>query len=109
MTQSKNINVPGKKTLSTYILGYVLCLILTIIPFVMVGKALLHRRELYITLILFAILQLFVQVTFFIRLNTSPKGRLDVMAFLFTILIILVVVVGSLWIMYNLNVNMMIV
>ena len=43
----------------------------------------------------------------FLHMNTSSEERWNVIAFLFTLLIIGIVVIGSLWIMYNLNINMM--
>jgi cytochrome o ubiquinol oxidase operon protein cyoD len=41
-------------------------------------------------------------------MNTSSEERWNLVALVFTVLIIAIVVVGSLWIMYNLNVNMMV-
>ena len=110
MSNDNNIvelqDLRGEKTLASYITGLVLCLILTIIPFVLVGKALLPAKELYIILPILAVAQLFIQSAFFLRLNASPTGRWTLMAFLFAILVVLVLVIGSLWIMYNLNYNM---
>jgi cytochrome o ubiquinol oxidase operon protein cyoD len=96
----------GQKTFASYSTGFILCLILTIIPFVLVSKGLLPPKELYVIISILAVLQLFVQVAFFLRLNASPSGRWSLMAFLFAILVVLVLVIGSLWIMYNLNYNM---
>ncbi len=101
-------DVRGEKTLASYIVGFVLCLILTIIPFILVGKYLLSTKELYVILTILAIAQLFVQTAFFLRLNTSPSGRWTLMAFLFAVFVVVVLVFGSLWIMFNLNYNMMI-
>ena len=97
----------GKKTLALYFTGFALCLVLTIIPFVIVGQHLLSDEALYIALAVFALIQLYVQVVFFLRLNASPTGRWNTMSFLFTLVIVVVLVFGSLWIMYNLNYNMM--
>ncbi len=99
-------DVRGEKTLASYITGFILCLILTIIPFVLVGKHLLPAKELYVILAILAVAQLFVQSAFFLRLNASPSGRWTLMAFLFAILVVVILVFGSLWIMYNLNYNM---
>jgi cytochrome o ubiquinol oxidase operon protein cyoD len=97
----------GKKTLKSYLVGFVLCLILTLASFAVAGKPLLNTVQSYIVLGVLAVAQLFVQVICFLRLNTSKEGRWNVMSFLFTILIILVIVGGSFWIMWNLNYNMM--
>lgn len=97
----------GHKTLKTYLIGFTLCILLTLIPFALVAKHMLSDFSLYITITIFALVQLYVQVVFFLRLNTSSKGLWNLGSFLFTILVILIVVFGSLWIMYNLNYNMM--
>jgi cytochrome o ubiquinol oxidase operon protein cyoD len=96
-----------QKTLGTYVTGLVLCVILTLIAFGLVEKRLLSDSGLYIALAGLAIVQLFVQSTCFLRLNSSAEGRWNLLPFLFALLIIAVLVSGSLWIMYNLNYNMM--
>ena|SRR3990167_4276882 len=95
------------KTMKSYLTGLFLSLILTGISFILVGKHLLSTTDLYITLTALAIAQLFAQVICFLRLNVSEEGRWNTMPFIFTFIIVGVVVGGSLWIMYNLNMNMM--
>ncbi len=99
----------SQKTLKAYLIGFSLSLILTFASFVVAGIT-GHRffsdASTYVGLAVLAVSQLFVQVIFFLRINTSEQGRWNLMSFLFTILIIGVVVAGSLWIMYNLNYNM---
>lgn len=97
----------GHKTLKLYFIGFALCLLLTFIPFALVANQMLSPPWLYTALTILALLQLYVQVVFFLRLNGSQKGRWNLVSFIFTIVVILVVVFGSLWIMYNLNYNMM--
>lgn len=97
----------GKKTLTTYLIGFLLCVVLTLIPFYMTAHHSISDKGLYIALAIFAVLQLFVQVTFFLRLNASAEGRWNLMPFLFALFVVLVLVGGSFWIMWNLNYNMM--
>lgn len=97
----------GRKSLKTYLIGFVLCLVLTFIAFAIVGKDSLSNELLYVTVSALAILQLIVQVVCFLRLNASEGARWNLISFLFTALIIFVIVGGSLWIMWNLNYNMM--
>lgn len=54
-----------------------------------------------------AIVQILVHLVCFLHMNTFSDDRWNLVAFLFTMLIIGIVVIGSLWIMYNLNINMM--
>ncbi len=97
----------GRKTLKAYLFGFLLSLILTVASFGIMIKRVSGDKYTYMALSLLALLQLFVQVVFFLRVNTSPEGRWNLASLLFTILIIAVVVGGSFWIMYNLNMNMM--
>lgn len=95
------------KTLKAYMIGLVLSLLFTGASFGIVTDHRLSVSMLYILLAVFAVCQLVAQVVYFLRLNTTKEGNWNTMPFLFTILIVLVLVAGSLWIMYNLNYNMM--
>lgn len=97
----------GHGTLKSYIIGFLLSLILTIIPFVVVTQHLFTNNVIAITITIAAVLQLFVQLVFFLHLSTESKPRWNSIAFAFTTLIVAILVIGSLWIMYNLNYNMM--
>lgn len=97
----------GLKTLKSYMWGLFLSLLFTIAAFAIVTDHRLSVQTLYFLLTVFAIMQLLAQVICFLRLNTSSEGNWNTMPFLFTILIVLVLVFGSLWIMWNLNYNMM--
>ncbi|OGT32409.1 MAG: cytochrome o ubiquinol oxidase subunit IV [Gammaproteobacteria bacterium RIFCSPHIGHO2_02_FULL_39_13] len=95
------------KTLKSYLMGLFLSLIFTFIAFALVGEHLLDTSGLYIAITVLAVAQLFAQVICFLRLNVSSEGQWNTMPFIFTFIIVGVLVGGSLWIMYNLNVNMM--
>ncbi len=98
----------GKKSFKTYLTGIILCIVLTLIPFGIVMHGKMARAAAFVTIMICALVQFFVQVTCFLRLNSnSEQGKLNIMAFLFTVVILVVLVGGSLWIMSNLNYNMM--
>ncbi len=97
---------PHQKTLSSYLLGFALSAVLTLLAFALVCLKYFARENHYILLILLAFLQLLVQSYFFLRLNASQEGRWNLIPFLFTGLLILIMAGGSLWVMYNLNNNM---
>ena len=97
----------NSKTLKAYVIGGILSLLLTLAAFAFVGMKWLTSHELAIVIPVLALLQLFVQTKFFLNLNSSPHGRWNLMSFLFTILVVGVLIGGSLWIMINLNYNMM--
>lgn len=99
--------VGKQKTLKSYLIGFGVSLALTVLAFVFVGMNLLSASHLYMYVSLLAVAQLITQVTCFIGLNNSEEGWWSLLPFLFTVLIIAILVTGSLWIMYHLNINMM--
>ena len=97
-----------QKTLGVYVFGVVLCIILTLIPFGVVMYNYGSHTFQYTVLGISAFLQFMVQVLCFLRLNGSTaQAKTNVAAFVFTIIVAVVVIAGSLWIMVNLNYNMM--
>ncbi|XNM77652.1 cytochrome o ubiquinol oxidase subunit IV [Escherichia coli] len=60
------------------------------------------------TVVGMAVVRFFVHLVYFLHINTLSEERWNLVALIFTVLIIAIVVVGSLWIMYNLNINMMV-
>lgn len=90
-----------------YIAGYLLSVILTLIPFAVVMNFWLEGTQLIVLLLTFAVVQLFVQLHFFLHLGQESKPRWKLMMFLFAALVVVILVIGSLWIMSNLNYNMM--
>ena len=98
----------SKKTFPFYFVGLLLCVVLTIIPFFAVQHHLVsHGMKLFVVFAS-AILQFLVQVICFLRLTPrNQEGKLNILSFVFTTFVLLVVVLGSIWIMVNLNYNMM--
>ncbi len=97
-----------RKLIKSYLIGFFLSVILAVAAFAIVEQHILTGESLYFALAAFALAQLFVQVVFFLRLNANTEDdKWNLISFLFTILIIMIVVTGSLWIMYNLNYFMM--
>ena len=95
-------------SVKSYIVGFILSVILTVIPFWMVmhpGES--HTTLLYVIVGL-ALAQILVQLVYFLHMNSSSEGGWNLIAFVFTVLIIAILVVGSLWIMFHLNTNMMV-
>lgn len=89
-------------TYKSYVVGFTASIFLTLISFYLVATAALPPQVLYITIGGFAITQLFVQLVFFLHLNTHSKTAWNLLSFLFTLVMVLVLVLGTMWIMYNL-------
>ena len=97
----------GHGTVKSYIIGFILSLILTISPYILVVNRLLLEINMLVAISCFAIAQLFVQLVFFLHMGQESKPRWNLTAFVFALFAVLVFIFGSLWIMYNLNYNMM--
>ncbi len=95
------------KTIESYIIGFILSLVFTFIPYFLVVNHVVIGGGLYLTILGFAVLQMLVQVIFFLHLGRGPKPFYNVVFFIATVGIILVVVVGSVVIIHNLHYNML--
>jgi len=94
-------------TLRSYITGFALSLTLTLVPFVLVLYHILGRGALFAGIVASALLQLVIQLGFFLHVSLDASGRPRLFSFLFTAVMVLIVVLGSLWIMHDLNYFMM--
>jgi cytochrome o ubiquinol oxidase operon protein cyoD len=95
-------------TLRGYLIGFVLAAILTAIPFWLVMTGAIADKEVTALVIMgFAVVQILVHVTFFLHMNTKAEEGWSVMALIFTVVLVVIVLSGSLWVMYHLNHNMM--
>ncbi len=94
-------------TMKSYVIGFLLSLIFTFIPYYMVINQTVSGSALLATILGFAVLQMVVQITFFLHLGRGPKPNWNLFFFIATVGIILIVVGGSIMIMNNLYQNMM--
>ena len=79
----------------------------TIAPYMLVVNNAVSGNALLLLLAVFAVSQVFVQLLFFLHLGQEKRPRLHSLAFGFMTMVVVIVVFGSLWIMNNLNYNMM--
>ncbi|AKK20183.1 cytochrome o ubiquinol oxidase subunit IV [Candidatus Liberibacter africanus] len=88
--------------------GFVLSLMLTAIPFGIVKNVLsVDKNMIFLIIVLCALAQIIVQLVFFLHMNTKLEDGWNVMAMIFTIIIVAICFIGSIWVMYHLNSNMM--
>jgi cytochrome o ubiquinol oxidase operon protein cyoD len=98
--------LPGHKT---YITGFLLSLLLTLTAYFLVARhvsshhAAVSHFALIFMVVALAIIQLLVQLTFFLHLDTESSPRWNLKTLLFAALVVIILVFGSLWIMNNLN------
>jgi len=108
--------VPGQESASdrelthgvrTYLIGLALAVLLTALSFWLPTTTLVWGPGIPVALIVFAIAQMGVHLVFFLHITTSPDNTNNVLALAFGVLIVLLVIGGSIWIMANMNYNMM--
>jgi cytochrome o ubiquinol oxidase operon protein cyoD len=90
-----------------YVVGLALAVLLTATSFFIAGTNLVWQPSIPIAVIVLAIAQMGVHLVFFLHITTGPDNTNNVLALAFGVLIVLLVICGSLWIMANLNHNMM--
>ncbi|KAF1857073.1 hypothetical protein Lal_00043177 [Lupinus albus] len=98
----------GRSSLKSYMTGFILSLILTAIPFWLVMGDVIESKMITIAAIMIlGGIQMLVHMTYFLHMNSRSEGGWTMMALIFTIVILVIVLVGSIWVMYHLNTNMM--
>ena len=94
---------PPHATLPTYLIGFLLSLYLTFIAYWLTVHHSLSTSYLAAAIIGLALLQFFVQAWYFLHIGCERKPRWNLLIFSFMILTVLILVIGSLWIMANLD------
>lgn len=89
------------------VLGFIFSIISTLAVYRIVTHMHLKHDWLVATVVGVGCLQVILQLVFFLHLGLESKPRWNLLMFLFTVLLILIVVLGTLWIMYNLSYNLM--
>ncbi|XBC39132.1 MAG: cytochrome o ubiquinol oxidase subunit IV [Buchnera aphidicola (Nurudea shiraii)] len=88
-----------------YILNFLILSILTIFPFFLVWKKLFSKEITYFLIVLCLVFQVFIHFKFFFHLNYFNEHKWNLISIIFSFLIIMIILIGSYWIMSNLNHN----
>ncbi len=89
-------------SMRSYVIGFLLSIILTIIPLVIVMNDMLSKSATVAVILIMAVFQFVVQLLFFMHLREEKKPRYNLMALIFGLVIMVTIVAGSIWIMtYN--------
>jgi cytochrome o ubiquinol oxidase operon protein cyoD len=95
-------------TLKSYLTGFGLSAVLTAIPFWIVMTGAIEARAIAAIVVLaFAAVQIFVHMIYFLHMNTRSENGWTMMALIFTVVMVIITLTGSIWVMYHLNANMM--
>ena len=97
----------GQVTLRSYVVGFLLSLVTTIVAYVVVTERAYSRQGIIAAVAVLAITQFVVQMLFFMHLGHEKGPRWKLLVLLFMTGVVVIIVVGSLWIMGHLDYNMM--
>ena len=95
-------------TFRSYMTGFVLSVILTAIPFWLVmGKVFDKPGTTALVILAFAVVQIVVHMVYFLHMDAKSEGGWNMLALIFTLVLVVITLAGSLWVMYHMNTNMM--
>ena len=95
-------------TFKGYMTGFVLSVVLTAIPFWLVMAKVFDKSSTTALVILaFAAVQIVVHMIYFLHMNTRSQGGWTMLALIFTLVLVVITLTGSLWVMFHLKENMM--
>lgn len=90
-------------TFKSYLIGLVISLLLTGVAFYLAIEHFFTGQFLVYTLVGMALLQAIAQLLFFLHLGKEESPRWETIVFLFMVMVLLIIAIGSLWIMHDLN------
>ena len=95
-------------TRRSYLIGFALSVVLTAIPFWLVMNKTFDKSSTTALVILaFAAVQIVVHMVYFLHMDAKSEGGWNMLALIFTLVLVVITLAGSLWVMYHLNTNMM--
>jgi len=94
-------------TLKSYVIGFITSLVLTGVSFSLVTYKLVSGHALIYSLVALALTQAICQLLFFLHLGREPNPKWETAVFFFMLLILFIIILGSLWVMNDLNERMM--
>jgi cytochrome o ubiquinol oxidase operon protein cyoD len=92
--------------LRMFLTGFVLALILTVLPFALVAYSHWPASVVVTVIAIAAVLQILVHLHYFLHLNASAEQYGKLWTAVFTAVILLIMVAGTMWIMFNLSSHM---
>jgi len=90
-----------------YVIGFVLSVVLTAIPFWLVIERPFSGPVIAAIILGFAAVQMVVHMIFFLHMKGGTEGGWSLTALMFTIILVVIMLSGSIWVMTHLNHNMM--
>jgi len=91
-----------------YLIGFALAAVLTAIPFwIVIYDVFRNPKVGAVVILIFAFVQIVVHMVYFLHMNSKSEGGWTVLALIFTSVLVVITLSGSLWVMDHLDSNMM--
>ncbi len=91
-----------------YWIGFLLSVLLTAPAFALVMTGIIPDPRVTAGIVMaLAMVQIVIHMIYFLHMNTKSENGWTMLALIFTAIIVLIVIAGSLWVMYHMNLNMM--
>jgi cytochrome o ubiquinol oxidase subunit IV len=90
-------------TIKPYLVGVVLALVLTAIPFGLVAARTLRPTQIFVVIGAAAFTQVIVHLRYFLHLDLKPSSQNQLIALCFAAVVLLILLGGTLWMLFNLN------
>jgi cytochrome o ubiquinol oxidase operon protein cyoD len=87
--------------------GSILSILLTVIPFWMVMSGAVDATVTTVAIFVMAIAQIVVHVVCLLHVDSRSENGWTLLAFIFTAIIVGITIIGTIWVMYHMNLNMM--
>jgi cytochrome o ubiquinol oxidase operon protein cyoD len=94
-------------TRRSYLIGFALSVLLTGIPFGLVMTGVASPQVAAVAIVALAAVQIVVHMIYFLHMNARAEGGWNLLALLFTAILLVITLAGSLWVMYHMDTNMM--
>ncbi len=98
-SQHNHVNHETHDSTKSYVIGFILSIVLTIIPLVLVLNHMMSKTSLIVVSVIMAVLQFVVQLFLFMHIRDGEKPRYNAMALILGVVVVFTIVAGSLWVM----------
>lgn len=94
-------------TMRDYVVGFILAVILTVIPFWLVMSRPLDAGVTIAIILTFAVIQVVVHMVYFLHMTPKQEGGWTFTTLIFTLIVVVIMLAGSIWVMHHMTTNMM--
>ncbi|AWK89332.1 cytochrome o ubiquinol oxidase subunit IV [Azospirillum thermophilum] len=91
----------------SYMIGFLLSVVLTAVPFWLVMGEVMDPSLTTVAILGLGVVQIVVHMVYFLHMNSRSENGWTMLALIFTLILVVITLTGSLWVMYHLNANMM--